>query len=85
MKGERSVGGLKCSEVLARLSDFVDGELGADAVEQLRQHVAGCDVCERFGDRFAKLVRVLRESGADEAEVPADVSARLHDRLRRER
>lgn len=85
MKGERSVAGLTCSEVLARLSDFVDGELSADDVEQLRQHVGGCDVCERFGDRFARIVRSLRDSRDDAADVPPDISARLRDRLKRDR
>ena len=85
MKGERTVAGLRCSEVLARLSDFVDAELSPDAVAQLRAHVAGCDICEHFGERFATIVRALRESRAEGDEMPGDVRERLRERLRRER
>ena len=76
---QRKVGGLWCSEVLERLSEFVDGDLPPEAAEQLRAHVAGCDVCERFGGAFAGMVASLRQQ-ADEG-VDADVEARLLARL----
>lgn len=71
---EREVGGLRCGEVLERLGDFVDGELSAAEVAKVHAHLAGCDVCERFGGEFARTVgglrRALGEAEAlDEAEV----------------
>lgn len=83
LQGEREVGGLRCSQVLDVLSLFVDGEL-PDRVEwQVRAHVAGCDVCARFGAEFGAVVAALR--GDTEPEPLAqDVLARLRSRLARE-
>lgn len=66
MKGERLVAGLRCSEVIARLSDYVDGELSAEDLARVRAHVAECDVCERFGGKFASVVRALKSVAAPE-------------------
>ncbi len=60
MQQEREVGGLRCGEVLALLGDFVDGELDAATVGRVQAHLAGCDACERFGGRYAAVVRRLR-------------------------
>ncbi len=77
MEGERLVAGLRCSEVLARLTDFVDGELSDAEVEKVKAHVAGCDVCERFGGRFAAVVKALR------AQSSPDVDPAIAERLDR--
>lgn len=69
---EREVGGLRCSEVLARLSDYVDAELAADLREAVEAHLRGCAVCERFGGRFAETLRATREAlGAPPVVDPA--------------
>ena len=77
MKGERLVAGLRCSEVLADLSDFIDGSLDAERIARLQGHVAGCQVCERFGATFKTAVRALRELRA-----PPDVDPAIAKRLR---
>lgn len=58
----RTVGGLSCEEVLERLSDYVDDELSPDERASVDTHLAGCDVCERFGGRFASIVRGLKKA-----------------------
>jgi hypothetical protein len=82
MKGEREVAGLRCGEVLATLSDVVDGTIAPELARKVQLHVAGCDVCERFGGAFAEVVRALREEGAEP--LPAGVAERLARRLARE-
>jgi anti-sigma factor RsiW len=79
---ERNVAGVWCSEVLAQLSAFVDGDLPPDVEARLRAHVAGCDVCERFGGVFASLVTSLRRQATDEID-PA-VAGRLRARLQQD-
>ncbi len=71
----RVIAGLSCTDVLERLSAFLDGELPEAEVARIRAHVGECVTCERFGGRFAEAVKKLRE-----AEVPAldaDVDERL--------
>lgn len=79
---ERLVAGLRCREVLEKLSDYLDGELSAGQVAQVEAHVRGCDWCERFGGQFAGSVALLkRELGAPEP-LDATRARRLHEGLR---
>jgi hypothetical protein len=82
MKGERAVGGLRCSEVLALLPEYVAGTLGAPEQTRLGEHVGGCSVCERFGGSYAAAVQQLRASlstppSADEQAAMARLKERL--------
>jgi RNA polymerase sigma-70 factor, ECF subfamily len=60
VENEREVGGLSCSAVLTRLGDYVDGELAAEEVARVEAHLRGCHVCERFGGRYAHVVKSAR-------------------------
>lgn len=60
MKGEARVGGLLCSEVLAVLSDYIDGQLDEQTRGKVEAHVAICSVCERFGGSVGASVAALR-------------------------
>lgn len=79
---ERNVAGVWCSQVLEQLSEFVDGDLPPDVEATLRAHVAGCDVCERFGGVFAALVTSLRRHSS--ADLDPAVAGRLRARLQRD-
>jgi anti-sigma factor (TIGR02949 family) len=79
MTAERVVAGLRCTEVLALLVDYLDGELSPADARQLEAHVAGCDQCARFGGRYAGVVRGLQEQLAED--VPPEVVTRLTARL----
>jgi anti-sigma factor RsiW len=83
LQGEREVGGLRCSQVLDVLSLFVDRELPDRVEVQVRAHVAGCDVCARFGAEFSAMVEALRQGREPDAPSPGVVS-RLQARLGRE-
>ena len=54
-------GGLSCEQVLARLSDYLDGELAPADRAQVEAHLRGCDACARFGGEVAETLRLLRE------------------------
>ena len=81
MKGERVVAGLACSEVLARLSSYLDGELSADERARLEAHVAGCDGCTRFGGRFGATIAALRASLKEPVRLRDDRDGRLLEAL----
>jgi RNA polymerase sigma-70 factor (ECF subfamily) len=59
VENERTVAGLSCSAVLARLGDYVDGD--ASDAERIENHLRGCSVCERFGGRYSRVVHDVRE------------------------
>ena len=81
---DRDVAGVRCREVLAELSAYLDGELPSERVRQLEAHVQGCDWCERFGGRFSGVVRAFREGLGAPDPVEHSVRGRLRDRLREE-
>jgi len=61
MSENRNVGGLFCFDVLAQLSDYVDGDLSAADRAKIEAHLAGCDACTKFGGEFGAVVKALRE------------------------
>lgn len=80
---ERQVGGLRCSEVLAVLSEYVDGELDDSVVGKVEDHLLGCPNCERFGRNFGSMVVSLRKDSEQRPEAELDVMARLLEQLRK--
>lgn len=79
---ERNVGGLRCSEVLAVLSEYVDGELDESVVYKVENHLLGCPNCERFGRNFGSMVVSLRKESEQSPEAEPEVMARLLEQLR---
>jgi predicted anti-sigma-YlaC factor YlaD len=79
---ERTVGGMSCGEVLAVLSDYVDGTIDSLTLSRVDAHLRGCDWCEQFGGRFADVVETLRRSLRNAEPLPREVASRLRDRLR---
>lgn len=81
MSMDREVGGVKCSEVLVRLTDFLEGDLQGEELRTVQAHLAGCDACTRFGARFARAVEALRALPPPEA-LPDAVARRLEGVLK---
>jgi anti-sigma factor RsiW len=81
LPGEREVAGLRCGEVLACLSDYLDDDLPPGERLQVEAHVRGCDGCARFGGRFAALVTRLRAQLANPGPITPEVADRLAARL----
>ena len=79
---DRMVGGLRCRDVLDLLPDYVDGELDADTLGRVNEHLRGCDTCEKFGGEYGALVAHLRDR-LTAAEPEAGVADRLADHMRR--
>jgi anti-sigma factor (TIGR02949 family) len=70
---------LSCKEVLARLSDYVDGECSSELRSQLEEHIARCRHCRVVFDSTGKMLKIIVD--AEPFEVPLAVSARLYSRL----
>lgn len=84
MMRERNIAGLRCSDVLEALPDFLEGILPSDRTRRVHEHLAGCDWCERFGGEYAGAVGALRRHILEQAESrpsPADVRARVRSAI----
>ena len=81
MDRERTVGGLACSAVLERLSDYLDGQASAEERAAIEAHLGGCDNCARFGGTFGEAIRALCAQLREERTPGADARARLRARL----
>ena len=84
LPNERDVAGLRCSQVLEILGEYLDGQVAPAQAQQIAAHVSGCDLCERFGGRFAFAIQTLRTQLAQPAGLDAGVEARLAARLARD-
>lgn len=80
---DKVVAGITCEQVLARLSDYLDGELPPEPRGRIEDHLRGCDECARFGGEFRSTVRALRAHLTTSAGLPAALRARLHDAVKR--
>jgi anti-sigma factor RsiW len=57
---ERFVGGLRCGEVLEKLSAYLDGEVSPTESAAIEVHLTECDNCARLGGEFSAAVKALR-------------------------
>ncbi len=65
MDDERIVAGLHCGEVLADLTEHLDGRLSRERSSRIDEHLQGCEGCRRLGGEIAAVVRTLRELPAE--------------------
>lgn len=75
------VAGVRCREVLADLSEYIDGQLDAERVGALQAHLAACDRCARFGGHVINLLSSLRAGLTEPIALDDDSARRLRDRL----
>jgi anti-sigma factor RsiW len=81
IEGERMVAGLRCGEVLALLSDYLDGDLAPERRARLEDHLRGCEACARFGGEFRDTVRALKVHLAGAVTLPSAARERLRRAL----
>ena len=51
---------LDCNDVLARLSEYRDGDLDEPSRLAVERHLAECERCARFGKEFMTVLEELR-------------------------
>jgi RNA polymerase sigma-70 factor (ECF subfamily) len=72
---DRVIAGLHCGEVLADLTEHLDGRLAGERAQQVDEHLAGCSPCRRVAGDLATAVRAVRQ--LPDAPLAAEVEARL--------
>lgn len=64
-----------CKAYFARLSEFIDQELGDEACEEIKHHIEHCDCCSACLDTLNKTIELCRNM--KDKPVPSDLSQRL--------
>lgn len=72
---------MKCKELLAALSDYVNGELDPETYRAFEEHLCGCTPCEVVVDNIRQTITVYR--CGQPVELPSEVDHQLHRMLRR--
>lgn len=73
-----------CSEVLARVYSYIDGELDGISYSEIRQHLHECGPCLReYG--LEEVVKKLVHKHCGHEMVPADLRARILTRIQQVR
>ena len=70
-----------CEGLLGSLSDYIDGELGAELCRQIEIHIAECENCRIVVDTTRKTIDLVHASNAPQTGLPDDVRDRLFKRL----
>ncbi len=73
---------LPCREVTARLSEFIDRELGPGMMRKIHEHLEVCAACRRFVESLERTSRMLRLDPS--LPMPEDAAEELLDALREE-
>jgi anti-sigma factor (TIGR02949 family) len=63
-----------CKELIAQMSDFLDGDLDAGLCEKIERHLAACPDCRTLADTLQKTLTLYRGARAD---MPRDAHAHL--------
>ncbi len=70
-----------CEGLLGSLSDYIDGELGAELCRQIEKHIAECEDCRIVVDTTRKTIDLVHASNDPQTDLPDDVRSRLFKRL----
>jgi anti-sigma factor RsiW len=73
---------IECKHVWEHISEYLDGTLSQDLLQQVQQHLEHCEICSAILDSTRNILILT----ADERvfELPLGFSARLHARLEAE-
>jgi len=70
---------LNCKGLIAELTEYLDGELGAGIRVELEQHLAKCENCRIVVNTTRTTIEIF--CNAEPAPLPEAVRGRLHDAL----
>ena len=68
-----------CGDLLAELSDYLDGEASAMVCAEIEQHLAGCEDCRVVVDTLRKTIQLYRR--LPQPSLSQDAAERLYRSL----
>jgi anti-sigma factor RsiW len=72
---------LNCKHVWNHISDYLDGTLDPDVLEQVRKHLEHCEICSAILDSTRNILILTADDRT--FSLPVGFSERLHQRLER--
>jgi len=75
---------ISCRDFLAEVSNYLEGDVGAEVRLELERHLAHCESCQVVYDSTRKTLRIVTESGMFELPKPAfgRIAERVMARIR---
>ena len=67
---------MTCTEFLSQLTDYFDGQISPQLLEEVRTHTASCHHCEVVLDTTRKTISVYRDN--ELYELSTELRERLH-------
>jgi len=68
---------VNCTDFLAKLTDYFDGQIDPDLLAEVKQHLGTCHHCEVVVDTTRKTIDVYR--GHQPYEFPEELSLRMRE------
>lgn len=74
---------ISCSQFLAELGDYLEGDLTAELRRELEVHLAQCNTCQVLVDSTRKTLKIVTESGElDLSEtLPEPIVTKIMERI----
>ncbi len=70
---------MNCTDLLSQLSDYFDGQLSPELLEEVRTHTAGCKHCKVVLDTTHQTIEVYKDN--EIYEVSTELRERLHSAI----
>lgn len=70
---------MNCTDFLSQLTDYFDGQISPELLEEVRAHLAGCSHCEVVLNTTRQTIEVYR--GNEIYEISDDLRERLHSAI----
>jgi anti-sigma factor RsiW len=70
---------MNCTDFLSQLTDYFDGQISPELLEEVRTHLAGCSHCEVVLNTTRQTIEVYR--GKEIYEISDDLREKLHSAI----
>ena len=70
---------MNCTDFLAKLTDYFDGQIESELLQEVKEHLGTCHHCEVVVDTTRKTIAVYQEQ--QPYDFPEDVQTRLRSAI----
>jgi len=70
---------MTCTDFLSQLTDYFDGHISPELLEEVRTHLAGCHHCEVVLNTTRQTIEVYR--GTEVYDISDELRERLHSAI----